>query len=239
MRNVLAILLGMLLAASPGLAGNVEALSIATIQLPPFGFVTNGIETGLSYEIGNAIALEAGYVPDNSLVPFARALEGVTEGTVDMVIMFPNPTLTENAINIGLVLPVENVVMGRADTRLRSFADLRGKMVALVRGARYDDRISTRNGVTVYPVDNYAQCLELLVSKRVDCVVGPKMGLLYSARRQGIPLHALGKPMLLSVGQGSVFLSADSATAERRERIAEAIRTLMLRGVIQQIRGKY
>lgn len=227
----------MLLVAVPGV--RAQSLVIATIDLPPYGFLERGIPMGLTYELANAIAIEAGYVPDNSVVPFESALRAVADGEVDMVIMFPNSTLDAHAINMGLILPIENVILGRADSRFRTFNDVRGKRVARVRGAEYDRRLSTKGGLAIIPVNNYAEGLKLLMARTVDAVAGPKPGLMYEARKQKIPPLALGTPLVLSVGQGSVFLSEKRATPELKTRIAKAIRTISLNGTVQAIREKY
>lgn len=210
-----------------------------TVSLPPYGYMEGGRPTGLVYEVVNAVAIEAGYTSVNTIVPLARAVKSLEEGTSDLTLMFPNPAIEEVAMNLGPLLPMEAVVLGRAGVALRSFKDVRGKIVATVRGAQYDERISKKNGVIVYPTESYCQSLKMLVAKRVDFAAGPKLGLLHSARGMSIPKRALGKPLVLSVVQGSLFLSLKNATPEKRQRLTEAMARLRKNGTIDAFLEKY
>ncbi len=224
------------LTASPAFA---EVLKIVTIALPPYGYVENNQPMGLNYELGNIIAEDAGYTPENIIVPLARAVEDIQNGNADVVIMFPNPTIETSAENLGLVLPMETVLFGRADAVFRSLRDVRGKTVATVRGAKYDDRISKKNGIILYPTESYSQSLKMLLAKRVDAVVGPMLGLSFTAKNNHIPKHALGKPLVLSVAQGSLFLSRTHSTHDMKRRLTESIKRLKENGTINALLGKY
>jgi len=216
-----------------------EPFSLATIALPPYGYSEKGQPKGLTYELGNAIATEAGLTPTNSILPFARAMEEIALGKVDAIIMFPNPTIDSCAENLGLVLPMETIILGRAGTPLRSLRDVRGKTLATIRGAKYDDRISKKNGIILYPTDSYSQSLKMLLAKRVDAVVGPKMGLYFTAKRDAIPKRALGAPLVLSVAKGCFFLSNKVSDGQIRQRLIEAIERLKKNGTINALSAKY
>lgn len=226
----------LVLAAAPALA---ETLRIVTIALPPYGYVDKGISTGLNYDLANAIAEEAGYTPENIIAPLARTMQDIQTGDADVVIMFPNPTIDAHADNLGLVLPMETVVLGRAGTPLRDIKDLRGKTVATVRGAQYDERISKKNGIILYPTENYAQSLKMLLAERVDAVVGPLLGLYHQAQNDRIPKQALGKPLVLSVARGCLFLSRKASPPDARRKLTEAIRRLTENGTIKALMEKY
>lgn len=224
-----------LLATSSAMA---ETLRIVTIALPPYGYIDNKTNTGLNYEIGDAIALEAGFVPENNIVPLARGMEEISTGHADMIIMFPNPKINADARNLGMILPMETVIIARAGTVLRSLRDVRGKRVGSVRGAKYDDRVTKESGIILYPTDSYSQSLKMLLAGRVDAIIGPKLGLYYTAKTDNIPKQALGKPLVLSVSEGSVFISNKTPDSVAQQ-IGRAMSKLMKNGRIQQILSKY
>ena len=218
---------------------HAETLNIATINLAPWGYAEQGKAKGITYEMSNLIAHEAGYNVTNTLLTVAETLEQMKTGAVDMVIMLPNPQLKKHAINLGMILPVKNIVIGRAETAFHSFKDLRGKRIATIKGSKYDGRLSKSNGIILLPLKNHAQCLKMLLSKQVDGVAGTHSGLFFTAQQNSIPLNSLGKPFTLSIGQVSLFLSTQTATPERKQRIIESMRQASMRGQIQSIWGKY
>jgi len=216
-----------------------EVLNIATIALPPYGYVEAWQPAGLNYELGNVIAEEAGYTPDNKIVPLARAMYDIKTGDADVIIMFPNPFINTHAVNLGLVLPMDTVVLGRADVTIMSIDDLRGKTVATVRGAKYDNRISQKNGIILYPTENYSQNLKMLMARRVDAVIGPILGLYYTARKNNIPKQAFGTPLILSTAQGSLFLSKKTLSADKKQRLTKAVKSLRAKGTMKMLLDKY
>lgn len=231
-----ALLCILMLMAIPALA---ETLSIVTIALPPYGYFENNRPMGLTFELGNAIAEEAGYTPSNTILPLARAMQDIEAGNADVVIMFPNPTIDAHADNLGMVLPMETIIVGRADTPLRSFNDVRGKTVATIRGAKYDERVSKKNGLILYPTDGYSQSLKMLLARRVDAVVGPRLGLFFTARQNNIPKHAFGTPLVLSIAPGSLFLSRETSAVGSRQRLTKAMHRLIDNGTIAALMAKY
>lgn len=234
-RFVLLLLAGLLAFPSTVLA---EGLRIVTIDLPPYGFVTKGMISGLCYELGDIIAREAGLEAINRIRPLARGVEDIVDGTADMIIMIPSEEILHWADNLGSILPLEVVIFGRVQTPLRTLRDVRGKVVAHVRGAGYQDSKSRELGIVPYPSGSYEQSLKMLLSKRVDAVMGPKMGLQYTARRLGLPRRAFGPPLVVSVAQGSVFLSK-RVKADVAARVAEAVERILRDGTMQRLLDKY
>lgn len=229
------LLCAVVLTASSALAEN---LRIVTIKLPPYGFMEDNTPMGLNYEIGNELARMAGFEPNNRIVPLARGMEEIAAGSADMIIMFPNPKIDANARNLGMILPMETVIVARAGTVVRSLRDVRGKRVASVRGAKYDDRVTKESGIILYPTENYSQSLKMLLAGRVDAIIGPKLGLYFTANKDNIPKQALGKPLVLSIREGSVFIS-NRTPGSTAQRIARAMAELLKNGKIQQLLDKY
>lgn len=203
-----------------------ETLNIVTLDLPPYGYVEKGVRMGLNYDLGNELARAAGLEPENRIVPLARGIEDISSGRADIIIMFPNPEINSYGVNLGEVLPMETVIVGRAGTVLRTLRDVRGKTLATVRGAKYDDRVSKKSGIILYPTDSYEQSLKMLLAGRVDAVIGPNLGLYSTARKMNVPKQALCEPLVLSVAQGCVFVSklTPAATVEKLKKAIDLIK---------------
>ncbi|BDQ33964.1 substrate-binding periplasmic protein [Pseudodesulfovibrio portus] len=178
-----------------------------SLALSPYSYEQDGKLTGLVYDLGNALAEEAGLTAQNRQVRVLRAVEEIALGRADMVLMLPTSAIEKVADNLGPILSLETIALGRRGADYRSVEGLRGRTVASVRGTRYDERISPENGITIYQTTNYLHSLKLLLGNRVDAVVGPRFGLMHTIRENGLPPERFGEPLVLNVTQACVFLS--------------------------------
>lgn len=220
-------------------AAEERPLRILTVSLPPYGYMEDREITGLTYDLANAIVLEAGFEAVNVIGPLTRGIKEMETGDADLVIMLPNEKVTLHAESVGAVFSMEMVVIGRPDSVLRSLRDVRGKKLATVKKAKYDDRISRKSGMVLYPTDTYSQSLKMLLAHRVDFVIGPKLGLQFTAKQLKLPRKALGQPLSLSKNDAVLFLSKKSLSPGLREKLQDALERLQKNGTINSIVRKY
>ena len=216
-----------------------QTLNVITLALAPYGFTQNHKETGLAYEIGSLLAQEAGYTPNNTIAPLSRSVNDLSTGSAEITIMLPTPEVERIATQIGPVLSVESVVIGRAGTPMRNFSQIRGMTLAAVRGAKYDDRLNKSNGIITYPVESYEQGLKMLMAKRVDGMIGPKLGLFHTAQKMGLPKRSFGTPLILSSTDAVLFISNMTVTPEKIRRLQDALKRLQQNDRIKSLIEKY
>lgn len=101
-------------------------------------------------KIGNRVAEEGGFSYENVIVPYARAIAMIETGEADLLISLSNPRLKESAVQVAHVNKQEIVVVGRQGSDYASMDSLRGKVVAAVRGAEYDKRLSADRLKKIY-----------------------------------------------------------------------------------------
>lgn len=224
---------------SPLLAYADEPFRIDTIQASPLGFVTaDGQSKGLYFEIGNRVAEAAGLSFTNRVVPFARAITALENGDADMSMFFRregNPRL----VPLAKVYVLKNIVIGRKGTRFETFADLQGKEVAKMRRTDYGEAFEKDSAIAMVEINNYAQGIAMLMEDRVDAVVGPEIGLFFSARQSGYGRELFSAP--LEVSRREVWVQVSAATVDEAKQAAlkAAIELLLADGAIQQIIEKY
>jgi ABC-type amino acid transport substrate-binding protein len=235
LRLAVCFLLTLFLVAA--IAGKTE-LHIVSLALSPYSYELDGKLTGLVFDLGNALAEEAGLTAQNRQVRVLRAVEEIALGRADMVLMLPTSAIEKVADNLGPILPMETIALGRRGADFRSVEELRGKTVASVRGTRYDERISPENGITIYQTTNYLHSLKLLLGNRVDAVAGPRFGLMYTIRENGLPPERFGAPLLLNTNEVCVFLSR-KVDQEVAWRLQEAMVRMELEGKTERIRFSY
>ena len=67
------------------------------------------------FDIELLIAQRAGLAAENQVVPFARTVLGLQNGTADLVLRFTNDELKAVAHQVAEVLPLPTVVVSRQD----------------------------------------------------------------------------------------------------------------------------
>lgn len=220
------------------LAAYADSLNIATVDMSPYGYVKDGCPSGMVFEMGNAIAEKAGFSRNNEIVSLGAAIRKLESGAADMVITFPSKEMDAVGSRVTVVSLPGAVVMVRADTVLRSLRDLAGKRVATVRGAVYDKGQLHKAGLASIPAEDCAQALKLLLSQRVDGVIGPSSDLTHAIETNRLPKRAFGKTLPLSVEVGTLYLSS-AVGPEERKRLVKAVNELMEDGTLSTLVEKY
>lgn len=220
-----------------GSPAKAEILHVVTIDLAPYGYSRDGQHAGLCYEIGAALAEAAGMNMDNRMVSLLSGVEELNHGHADLVIMIPNERIDAVAHNLGPVFPVELVALGRRDTVFRSPDDVRGKTVGSIHGAKHIE-LGKRYSMVFYPTVSYDQSLKLLLAKRVDAVLGPKLSLDFLARFNRIPPQALNTPIVLSTDDACVMASR-SLPEGKLNRLRQALNLIKSNGTLKSIVVRY
>ena len=217
-----------------------EPLRIDTIRVAPFGFVTDdGTSTGFLYELSNRLAEEAGLSSTNQIVPFATMLNRLKEGNSDVSLFFRSATNDPLVVPVSSLLSLTNVIRGRKGSTFDSLDSLHGKTVARVRGARYDEAFNQDAAISKRDSQNYQESIQLLREHRVDAVILPDIGFLYTIKRLGYPLEEFGEPFILNSDELWIQYSKVSADADRIAALKAAAEGLLQDGSVQMLLKKY
>ncbi|WP_163341052.1 ABC transporter substrate-binding protein [Desulfopila sp. IMCC35008] len=217
-----------------------ESVRIATVEMPPFGFFAeDGKSTGVLYEISNKIAEEAGFSYTNIIVPFPRLINELEMGAKDCGIFLESSKHDKIALKVAFILPLENVVIGRKGTDFKFLSDLHGKTVATVRNAKYDTAFTADKNIQKYQTNGYEQSIQMVISGRLDAMIGPSMGLLFTEKRMGYSKDMFGKALILNTKNAYMQYSLKSADKKKTEALKAATERLHKNGIIQEIINKY
>ncbi len=239
-RNMFLLILALLIFCDNSSAS--EPLKIVTIDLAPFGFLTEeGQKTGMLYEMGNQIAQEAGFTYENRIVPFARLIEELSTGRADAGIFLHSRENEKLAVKVANIFTLKNIVIGLKGTAFKSLNDLHGKTVATVRGAIYDEAFTADTAIIKYETTDYQQSLRMLVHKRIDAVIGPEIGLMFTAKMSDYPKETFGDPLVLNTKETWLQFSRKTAE-ENKDKIAAlkaAAEKLLQHGDINAVMNRY
>ncbi len=234
----LALLAGLALACA-GARANPETLRIETIQSAPFGVVEAGVSSGMMYEIGNLIAERAGRKAVNQIVPYARTVISLRNGSADMVIRFSNEELAEVAVQLARVLPMQTVLISLPGAHVEKLTDLAGATVAVARSAPLDPRLEAVPGIQFERVQNNEMSVRMVAAGRVKAAFGSRLGLLGAAHRLDLPLDRLAPPLVVGSQDFWLHVARKSATPELLEALKRGLESAQRDGSIEQIRRRY
>jgi len=221
-------------------AGGVKAaepfvLRIETIQSEPFGRVGPQGSSGLMVEIGLLIAQRAGLAAENRVVPYARTVLSLQEGSADMVLRFSNDEIKAVALQVAPVLPLPTVLVSRREAPLQRLEDLSRLSLAVPRSFPMPDSLTRVPGLRVQWVNSNEHAVQMLMGRRVDAAYGSNLGLFGAARGLGLRMQEFARPLVVERQIFWLHLSRRSATPELIERLAKAVDSLQRDGSITRL----
>ncbi|NIB38301.1 transporter substrate-binding domain-containing protein [Pseudomaricurvus alkylphenolicus] len=147
---------------------------LADPSLPNMGYIPHAVSTAVE---------RAGFSPELTIVPWARAVEKVKTGYADgfiSVFMIWEPGFPTVKIEPFYVANIHFAARKNSEVSFERFEDLFGLSVAQLRGSWYDDRFHHSDRVNKVYVTNLKTGLRMVARKRVDLFIEPEHPLLYA-----------------------------------------------------------
>jgi polar amino acid transport system substrate-binding protein len=139
---------------------------------PPWGMLDTAMQPdGYDIAVGRLLAQEIGVVMELVPVTSQNRIPFILTGKADLVMatLTITPQRAEQILFSKPYCAQESIIMAPRDTAIRSFEDLRGKRVSVVRGAIQDPMVvQLAPGATVMRYDNDASTIQALMSRQVD-----------------------------------------------------------------------
>jgi ABC-type amino acid transport substrate-binding protein len=219
-------------------ASAAEPLSFGVLAAPPYGLErADKTVSGSNHDIGELIAAKVGLTFEFRLEPLARLINDIKVGKLDLMIMIPSEE-TKQQFGLAEIMPSNTVVLTKAGSAIAQYADLKGKTVAVLRGANYDPRFASDDDIKKYEVDSYAIGLRMTKGGRVDGMIGPDFGLYYQIMLEGMKRGEFGTPLILNT-RTLYLLGSKSVAPELAEKLKAAVEELRSSGAITAAAAKY
>ena len=228
--------------AAPPTSTSTPALRLkaVTIGVAPYGMRgADGGASGLLVEVIAALAARSGIAIDNVVVPYPRAMAMMASGEADLLMSIANSRLVSVARPVALVFEGEVVAVGRAGSRYARLADLRGKVVAHIRGVEYNAAFEADRQIRKYETSSIEQSLKMLLEHRVDAAVGSRESLLYAMRAMGRSREQLGAPMAIGHIYIRMYLSYRIKDGAATDALVGAMDALRDGGAVAKLRAGY
>jgi ABC-type amino acid transport substrate-binding protein len=214
-----------------------ETLSFGVLAVPPYGLErADKTVSGFNRDVAELIAAKVGLAFDYRLEPLARLVNDIKVGRLDLMIMIARDELKQ--FSLAEIMPNDSVVLTKAGSSIAQYADLKGRTVAVLRSAVYDQRFASDDDIKKYEVDSYTIGLRMTKGGRVDGMIGPDFGLYYQIMLDGMKRDEFGTPLILSTRSLSL-LGSKSLTPEFTARLKAAVEELRTSGAIAAAAAKY
>lgn len=210
-------------------------LRIETIQSEPFGRLGAHGPSGLMVDIGLLIAQRAGVAAENHVVPYARTVLSLHNGTADMVLRFSNDELRAVAHQVAPVLELPTVLVSRREAPVQQLDDMAHRTLAVPRTFPMPERLAALPGLHLQAVNNNEHAIQMLMGQRVDAAYGSNLGLFGAARGLGLRMQAFARPVVVERQAFWLHLSRKNATPGLMERLARAVEALQRDGSITRL----
>jgi polar amino acid transport system substrate-binding protein len=219
-------------------AAAADPLSFGVLAAPPYGLErADKSVSGSNHDIAELIAAKVGLTLDYRLEPLARLIGDIKVGNLDLMIMIPGGEELK-PFAVAEIMPSNSVVLTKAGSSIAQYADLKGKTVAVLRGAVYDQRFASDDDIKKYEVDSYAIGLRMTKGGRVDGMIGPDFGLHYQIMLEGMKRDEFAAPLVLNTRM-LTLLGSKSIPPELAAKLKAAVEELSSSGAIAAAAAKY
>ncbi len=214
-------------------------LQVRTIAIAPYGINTNGAQSGIYYDLANALLAKAGIESEHHIFPYGRIIHELKLGKTDLTIMFKYKELEDYVDYIYPLPTLKNVVIGRKGTNYLSVAQLEKLSIAYLRGAKFSDDIDTNPRIIKQTVSDFNQGLLMLEKGRVDAIIGPMAPIISAAKQLGLNRDFFGEPLIVSQRTPWLQISKKSHHKVSAQQLKTIFNQMMTQGELQQIQQKY
>jgi len=221
------------------LAQEKVVLQIRTIAVSPYGINNDDKSCGIYYDLINNTAKKLNYEIEHVIQPYARILNELKFGGIDLAILFKYEELQGFVTFLEPLLPINNVVLALSGVKLDSFIDLEGKRLGYLRGARFSIDIDNNTKIVKYETKDFLQSLKMLKAGRLDAVIGPQEAILSAASKLGMNDDSFSKPLIVSTRTPWLQLSNKSTNQQSVQQFKEHFKQLLNEGDLQSLYSKY
>ena len=104
-----------------------------------------------------------------------------------------------------------------------------------MRGGHFNDAFAADHAIKKFPINNYQQGLSMVVSGRIDGLIGSDLGIYTVAEGMGLSQAKFSRPLVLGEQYFWLFYSRKTADAATLARLTQAVEELRERGAFEQI----
>jgi len=245
----------LLLSCSPYIWSDqhTQLLQIRTIEVSPYGIESTSTEhalsektesnSGIYYDLANTLihqlSADTQFLLDHKIYPYARIIHELKTGQTDLTIMFKYAELEDYVTYLHPLPTLTNIVIGLNGKEFKNIAELEGKTLAYLRGAKFSDDIDNNPKIFKITTKDFRQGIDLLNAGRVDAIIGPSEPIIAAAQKVGVNEDFFGLPLAVSQRTPWVQISNKSPLMAIIPEIKQHIEYIISKGELNILREYY
>ncbi len=210
-----------------------------TMDQIPYGYKDkNGKNTGVLFEVMDAIMHASGIGKKHTLIPSKRLGIKMVSGSPVCVIVANTPDVTIQSLVAPIGYSLKMGILPSIDSGITDYQSLTGKTVAVPLGVQFDTVFHNDKSIIKASPPQYINAIKMLKVGRVDAVAGALINLKSIAFAVGMQDKDLGPPIILSKNKMYLICSKEILKTTR-QKLKETIKHLKATGEIQTILSRY
>jgi len=215
-------------------------IPMITMDQSPYGYKDKeGKNTGILYEIMNAIMQASDIGEKNRLIPSKRLLITMLSGNPVCTLIANTPGIdTELDFIAPIGYALKAGILPRMDSGITDYKSLQGKTVAVPLGVQFDEVFHNDTSIIKVSPPKYINAMHMLKAGRVDAVAGAIANLKVMAKNIGMANKDLASPIVLLKGEVQLVCSKE-VSMTTRQKLKKTVNQLKASGEIQSILHRY
>lgn len=214
-----------------------EAVTFSIPDVWPWAYEDDAGELrGSLIDVANRLSAKTGIPVISRLRPQRRAIVELRNGAVNFSILFQNPELDIEAINVSSVTQVNLLLAAMAESDYPlTLGALKGKRVAYIRGTYLGEIFEQDTDVVKVPVSAISQAVELLSLGRISAILASDHNIYRTLSSQNLGRDLLRYHEHVPGQKGTLYMSRASSRPEVARKFSAAIDQMEADGELYRI----
>lgn len=214
-----------------------EAVTFAIPDVWPWAYEDEAGELrGSLVDVANRLSEKTGIAVIPRLRPLQRAIYELRAGAVNFSILFQNPELDVDAVNVSSVTQVNILLAAMAESDYPlSLEALKGERVAYIRGTYLGEAFERDTDVVKVPVNGISQALELLSLGRISAILASDHNIYRTLSSQNLSHDHLRYHEHVPGQKGTLYMSRVALRPEAALKFSAAIAQMDADGELHRI----
>lgn len=194
--------------------------------------------TGIFVDMNREIARETHLNLETSTLPYGRINKELQSGETDLTYLIRSGDRDAYVDYAGLLFSFHSIVLARPGTPLRSYEDLRGLRIGILKDIRLNPRFDGDGELHKVEVRDYETLVHMFLGGRLDAVAGNSVSLPYLLQKRGFAVQSLPK-LTLQKTEVWAQMSRRSSQSAMLPRLRAAIDKLRSDGLFEAVLQRY
>lgn len=211
--------------------------SVSIIDVPPFGLSSKNIISGIHTDFIKKILKKCKLSYSLNILPYPRVIKNIQDNTTQLSLFFRRYDL-EDTIEVDKSIGFYNYIVSHVDRPINKVSKLRGKVIGVIRNAKYEDNFDRDKLIKKMQVKNYEQGLDLLKLKRIDGLIISEPAYYYYLKKYSKNRKIFSKPIILNKKYNYLYVNK-SVNLKTVELIKKANREVLNGPYLEYILNNY